>query len=196
MEDILRDMDYLIDLKVGDFIRENPFLKDHKEDLVQEARMMLVEKLPQYDESLSSIETYVRNHTMYACYKYRTELAKTIIVGDGGVECIEAHEDLDIRPFIEQVGIKDKQEVDMIEYHIKGFNQTQIAEMTGTYQQHVSRVGVKKNRHAALVEFDMLIDFDKGVFEEYHAPESLEVEDTENVFKQFEEGSLGGDFGF
>lgn len=61
---------------------------------------------------------------------------------------------------------------------------------------HVMKVGVKKNRHAALVEFDMLIDFDKGVFEEYHAPESLEVEDTENVFKQFEEGSLGGDFGF
>lgn len=155
-------MDYLIDLKVGDFIRENPFLRDHKEDLVQEARMMLVEKLPQYDESLSSIETYVRNHTMYACYKYRTELAKTIIVGDGGVECIEAHEDLEIRPFIEQVGIKDKQEVDMIEYHIKGFNQTQIAEMTGTYQQHVSRVLRKFRRKGLTNQKKYGIVYEKG----------------------------------
>lgn len=63
---------------------------------------------------------------------------------------------------------------------------------------HVMKVGVKKNRHAALTEFDMLIDFDKGVFEEYVAPESIEVADAENVFKQFEAtGAVpGGGLGF
>lgn len=63
---------------------------------------------------------------------------------------------------------------------------------------HVMKVGVKKNRHAALTEFDMLIDFDKGVFEEYVAPETIEVADAENVFKQFEAtGAVtGGGLGF
>lgn len=146
-------MDYLIDLKVTDFIRENPFLRDHKDDLKQEARMMLIEKLPEYEEDKSSISTYIRNHTLYACYKYRTELAKTIIVGNGGIGYIEAHEDLDIRPYIYKVGITDEQEVDMIEYHIKGFNQTQIAEMTGTYQQHVGRV-IRKFKEIGLTNYE------------------------------------------
>lgn len=153
MEEILRDMDYLIDLKVQDFIRENPFLKDHKEDLKQEARLMLIEKLPQYDEPLSSLQTYVRNHTLYACYKYRTELSKTIIVGDNGVECIEASEDLELRPFIDMVGVESELELDVVELYLKGFNQTQIAEMTNTYQQHVSRI-IRKFRQKALTNVE------------------------------------------
>lgn len=61
---------------------------------------------------------------------------------------------------------------------------------------HVMKLGVKKNRHAALIDFDMLIDFDKGIFEEYHPPKTLDVDDADDIFKQFEQGTIEGDLGF
>lgn len=149
MEEILNNTEYLIQLKVQDFINENPFLRTHREDLLQEARMMLVEKLPQYDKSKSSIETYVRNNTLYACYKYRREMAKTIIVGDGNMEELEDIPEEELRPLIEMVGLKDPLEIDIVERYIEGYTQAEIADMYNTYQQYVSRV-IQKFRNKGL----------------------------------------------
>lgn len=61
---------------------------------------------------------------------------------------------------------------------------------------HIMSFGVRKNRHADLADFDMLVDFDKGVFEHYVAPEIEDADDVDNIFAGFVDGSIEDiDFG-
>ena len=140
MGNTLEKYDYLINLKVGDFIRENPYLESHREDLVQESRIRVYKQLKVYDETKSSIETYVRNNTQYACYKYRDRVVRQHIHEEGW-ENMPIHLDCkyDYDELIESMGFYQRREREIIQLHLNGYTQQHIATKIGTYQQEISR---------------------------------------------------------
>lgn len=139
IEEVIKVYEYIIDLKIQDFIDENPFMESHRDDLKQEAVEMLVNKLPDYDKSKSALSTYIRNNTLYACYKYRSSLSEQIIATPDLSQFFHEDKTITINDILIEIGL-DKEDRDVIILLYEGYTQTQVAEELGIYQQKVSRI--------------------------------------------------------
>lgn len=86
MEDILLEHNDTITRTVSHFIKESGMPYHTWEDMVQEARLLILESIHKYDSSKSSPTTYVSNLTRIACLRYRTYYYKLITPFDAESE--------------------------------------------------------------------------------------------------------------
>lgn len=86
VEDILLEHNDTITRTVSHFIKESGMPYHTWEDMVQEARLLILESIHKYDSSKSSSTTYVSNLTRIACLRYRTYYYKLITPFDAESE--------------------------------------------------------------------------------------------------------------
>ena len=72
---------YLKDIKdtVRYFVRRSDMPRHTEEDIVQETMILLMENLPKYDHTKSSIRTYIINQTKVAGLRYRRTYFKMYV---------------------------------------------------------------------------------------------------------------------
>lgn len=86
IEEILIEFDDTITRTVSHFIKESGMPYHTWEDMVQEARLLIIEGIPKYDPDKSSPVTYISNLTRIACLRYRTYYYKLVTPFDAESE--------------------------------------------------------------------------------------------------------------
>lgn len=125
---------------INDFVRTHDIPFDHTDDIFQEACIRLHEKLATYDQSKSSMRTFVATATEIACMRYRREYFKSTHQPIDEMEIAMAEPSFDKMEQI--IAEHDTTEFNrqIITLKMYGYTQREVAEKLGTSQSTVSRV--------------------------------------------------------
>ena len=160
-EETIQAYDGLINLIVKDFMHKYHMPYHLKEDLKQEVLFTLYKKLPEYDKERASITTYIRNNAKYSMYKYirRVKSKEVELTYSPAVESVDTVlYDLQLKDLVYDVQMDSEHENYIVYLYVIGYTQREIAEMSGTYQQDISKIIIKyrKNFLQKYAKYDIL----------------------------------------
>lgn len=143
IEAILMEHKAMMLTKAEVFARGNSIPIDLANDIYQDACLLLFKKLPEYDESRSSMKTFVSNLTNLACFRFRHAYFKTLTIPiDENDFLINENFTGGARDIIESFDIEELDKA-ILNAKLDGYTQQEIAKQFEVSQSRVSRILTK-----------------------------------------------------
>lgn len=135
LEEILKEYDNYIWFLIHQMAENSNVPFDHREDIYQDFVLRMVKKFPTYDESLSSIKTFLAKNVEIAFLRYRRDFYKHSNPEIEEAEFVDGDNDISRYLLHSELNEREKK---VAWYMYLGNNQEEIAKQLGLSQGTIS----------------------------------------------------------